>query len=139
MMANRSEGLSPKPVDAALTAATSAEWSDRLNAVRFLAGSADSPRVLDQLVRSLDDLDTAVVEEAVEALVRAGGSRGLHEVLQHLAVGEDDVGYHIRDRLVKIWLDGFPILDWLREILRDEPTSVAGVGALEIVDLLESK
>jgi HEAT repeat protein len=102
--------------DALLAAAQSPDWSTRCKAVRILAQSLDDPRAVAQLTRSLNDSDTAVVEEATEVLATSGGLGGLREVLRQLSTGEDDVGYHIRDRLINMWFQGFPLISDLARI-----------------------
>lgn len=119
--------------------AASSDWTDRAAAIRLLASHIGDPRARAQLLRSISDPDTAVVAEATDVMVRDGGVAGMRDALQHLALSDDDTGYHIRDRLVEIWMDGYPVLDVVREILRKEPPGATREGALEMLDLLEAK
>ena len=107
--------------------------------MRLLAYHIGDPRARAQLARGLSDLDTAVVAEATDVLARVGGIAGMRDALRHLAMSDDDAGYHIRDRLVEIWMDGYPVLDVIREILREEPPGATRDGASEMLDLLEAR
>jgi hypothetical protein len=127
------------PIETALDMAASSDWSDRAAAVRLLARHIGDQRARAQLLLSMSDVDTAVVEIATDALVRVGGIEGMRAALRQLTLSEDDVGYHIRDTLVHIWMDGYPVLDVVNEILRDEPPGAAHEGALEMVDLLNAR
>jgi HEAT repeat protein len=119
--------------------AASSDWADRTAAVRLLGNHIGDPRARVQLVRAISDRDTAVVAAATDVLVRVGGVAGMRDVLQQLARNDDDTGYHIRDRLVEIWMHGFPVLDVVREILTDEPPGATRDGASEMLDLLEAQ
>jgi hypothetical protein len=66
---------------------------------QLIASDVGDARVFAQLIRSLDDADTAVVEEAAEVLVVRGGVSGLREVLRRMTTADDDIFYYIRDRL----------------------------------------
>jgi HEAT repeats len=123
-------------VESALTLAASPHWADRAEATQLLANHVADPRATAALMRGLDDPDTAVVAAATEALVRGGGVAGMRAVLGQLAVGDDDAGYHIRDRLVEMWLDGYPVLDAVQAILAQEPLGAARDGASEMLELL---
>ena len=126
-------------VDSALAMAASSNWTERAAAMRLLAYHIGDPRARAQLARGLSDLDTAVVAEATDVLARVGGIAGMRDALRHLAMSDDDAGYHIRDRLVEIWMDGYPVLDVIREILREEPPGATRDGASEMLDLLEAR
>ncbi len=135
---DRQQTESNGSVELALAMATSSNWADRAAAVRILAGHIDDPRTRVQLSRSMGDLDTAVVAETIKAAVTAGGIAGTRDALQHLATSGDDIGYYIRDQLVELRMDGFPVLDVVREILREEPAGAHRDGALELIDLLKA-
>jgi HEAT repeat protein len=130
--------LMPESFDAALVAASSSpDWQERINAVRLLASQADDPRAFDELTRRLDDANTAVIEEAAEALVRGGGTAGLQSVLHALATGEDDAGYRITARLANMAHDGYPLVAPIRALLHDTTTDAAVCeGAKEIIGQL---
>lgn len=125
-------------VDSALAMSASLNWMERAAAIRLLANHIGDPRARAQLVQGLSDSDTAVVVEATELLVRDDGIRGMRDVLSYLAISEDDAGYHIRDRLVEMWLNGYPVLDIVQEVLREEPPGPIRQGASEMLDLLEA-
>jgi hypothetical protein len=130
--------LMPESFDAALVAASSSpDWQERINVVRLLASQADDPRAFDELTRRLDDADTAVIEAAVEALVRGAGTAGLREVLPALASSEDNAGYYIRDTLAEMSWNGYPLIARVRALLHDATSAAVRDGAAEMIDLLE--
>jgi hypothetical protein len=92
--------------------------------------------VIDQLALLLDDEDTAVIEAAAETLVTAGRDMGLALVLQALADSPDDVGYHIRDKLITIWLDGFPLKEACSALLAGDSSELQVRGAREMLEAL---
>ncbi|MEN3359407.1 MAG: hypothetical protein V7637_3389 [Mycobacteriales bacterium] len=116
----------------ALTQAAASDWSDRVDAARILKHHVDRPAAFRKLVEMLDDRNLAVIEEAVESLV-ASGLPGMREVLKALYEGEDDAGYHIRDRLNSLWLDGMPILEWSRQLAGESESASVRAGAAEII------
>ena len=130
---SRDPGPAPKRM------AASTDWADRATAVRQLTNHVGDSRARAELVRGLGDVDTAVVAAATGVLVRVGGVAGMRDVLQHLARSDDETGYHIRDRLIELWMGGYPVLDAVRNILRGEPPGPICDGASEILQLLEAR
>lgn len=125
-------------LDDALGLAESNVWQHRQLAARAMAHYLENKLAFAALVRMLDDSDTAVIETSVVSLTVAGGRNGLAEVLKKLALSDDNVGYHIRDRLVELSLEGTPIADFCRDILASEPKDLLRDGALEIAQVLTS-
>lgn len=120
----------------ALSMAQSAIWSQREAAARVLAPYAENPLAFEALARMLDDPDTAVIEASTASLTTGGGKRGLAEILKKLAFAEDNVGYHIRDSLAALWLDGVPVLDLCRDIVLSEPKGPLTEAAEEMIQEL---
>ena len=137
MTLDQHPGSSDSSIESALAMTASLEWADRAEGIRLLATHFTDPRASAQIVRGLGDLDTAVVAEATGVLVRAGGVAGMRAALQQLALSDDDAGYHIRNRLVELWMDGYPVLDVIRGIVSEEPPGPVREGAYEMLDLLE--
>lgn len=129
----------PEPetsLEDALGLADSSVWQNRQRAARSLAHYLDNEFAFETLVKLLDDSDTAVIETSMVSLTAAWGMRGLAEILKKLALSNDNVGYHIRDKLVALNLEGIPIADFCRGILSSEPGDLLREGALEIIQVL---
>jgi hypothetical protein len=118
-----------------LVRARSRDWRTRLASARSLAGHIEDDAAFHELVRLLSDDDTAVVEEVAGILVELGGEKGLARVLTVLADGPDDIGYHLRDKLVSLWLDGTDIQELSERILRQGGSASARAGAAEILQV----
>jgi hypothetical protein len=113
-------------LEGALALAESAMWRERELAARVFACYATDQSAFNALVNMLDDPDTAVIEASTESLTSGGGERGFSCVLKKLALSDENVGYHIRDKLVALWLDGVPVLEMCRDIVsRRENDSLA--------------
>lgn len=125
-------------LEEALRWAGSPNWRSRCDSALALAGHVEAAAAFEQLVKMLDDSDTAVIEVATRSLTTAAGQRGLVEVLQVLAGSEDNVGYFIRDALVALWLDGTPVLELCRAILDAEVSDPAREGAAEMINVLNA-
>jgi hypothetical protein len=126
----------PTSLGQALRLAASPSWRNRCDAALGLTGHVEAPAAFARLVELLDDPDTAVIEMAARSLTTAAGQRGLAEVLQALARSEDNAGYHLRDVLVALWLDGTPVLESCRAILDAEVSEGAREGAREMIKVL---
>lgn len=120
----------------ALSLAQSAIWSQREMAARALAPYAENQLAFETLARMLDDPDTAVIEASTASLTTGGGKRGFAEVLKKLALAEDNIGYHMRDRLVALWLGGVPVLDLCRDIVVSEPKGSLTEAAADMIQEL---
>ena len=137
-MSSNKEAVPENSLQHALSLAASDAWQDRKLAARVLARYADNESAFAVLVRMLDDPDTAVIEESVTSLVVARERRGLMEVLRQLGLSDDNAGYHIRDRLTALWLDGTPVADRCREVLLSEPEGPVRDAALEMIEELSA-
>lgn len=135
-MGSHAEHSVPTSLEQALRWAESSSWRSRYDSALALAGHVEAAAAFEQLVKMLDDPDTAVIEVAARSLTAAAGQRGLAEVLQVLARSEDDVGYFVRDSLVALWLDGTPVLERCRAILDAEVSDLADEGAVEMINVL---
>lgn len=138
-MESDAEHPSATPLVHALRWARSPNWRSRYDSAQALAELAEISAAFEQLVKLLDDSDTAVIEMATRSLTTGAGQRGLVEVLQVLAVSEDNVGYFIRDALVALWLHGTPVLELCRAIVYAEVSDPARKGAAEMINLLTSE
>lgn len=132
-MSSAEESASEVSLEDALALAGSGAWNQRELAARALNHHAENQLAFDTLVKMLDDPDTSVIEASTESLTAGSGRRGLAEVLKKLALADDNVGYHIRDKLSALWLDGVPVLDFCREIAADDSEDSPGETAREMV------
>lgn len=125
----------PMTLDDALQLTRAAEWRRRADGACALQPYAGDAAASARLIELLDDADTAVVQEAAEVLVRAGGDTGLSTVLRALADGDDSVGYAIRDRLIELDLAGEPVAAGSRRLLEsaEEPVRRGAAEFLEVV------
>lgn len=124
-----------RTLEAVLAAASADDWEAREAAAIALENYLGEDAAVEQLVRMLDDPDTAVIEAAVETLTKIG-PRGLSHVLRALHDGAEDAGYHIADRLTSLWLGGTPILTWAEELATVSESSSVRLGAAEVVNQL---
>ncbi|WP_322747577.1 MULTISPECIES: hypothetical protein [unclassified Frankia] len=136
MISDDSTRPAPRSLEEELQAAASEDFKERADAARALAGHLDVPVAFNQLVTMLDDADIAVIEVAVEVLAIGGGIAGLTEVLRALGANDDNAGYHIRDKLASLWLDGIPILDRCQEILSQGHSGAVREGVSEMIEIL---
>jgi HEAT repeat protein len=114
----------------------SSEWRVRAAGARSVAPYIGDDRAMSTLVELLSDPDTAVVEAAVHTLVVSGGERGIVPVLAAFADSPDDIGYHIRDALVDIWMNGFALEEMCKNVLAERSPGSATRGALEVLATL---
>jgi len=135
-MGSSEDRVTPRSLEQSLDEAQSPDWQRRSAAASALAAHVDEPVAVEQLVKLLDDADTAVIDEAARSLATAAGLPGLAEVLTALATSQDDVGYHLRDTLVGLWLDGSPILERCRAVLAAGFGPQARAGASEMISIL---
>jgi len=123
-------------LSAAIETLRSESWNQRVSAVQVLAGALHDRSIMSTLAGALDDADTAVTEEAVSALVVHGGTEGLRSVLAFLAVGDDQAGYHVRDKLVSLALAGFPLEAVLKSDSIQSASESVRSGANEVLSAL---
>jgi len=133
-MSSDEESMNDVSLDRALHLAESDAWQERELAARVLARYSANQSAFEALIRMLDDRDTAVIEGSVASLATSGGKPGVAAVLERLAFADDNAGYHIRDKLVALWLDGVPILDLCREIVSSEPENSLSIAAREVIE-----
>ena len=111
--------MTPAPtnprVQAALDRTRSADWQERVDAVRELVLFPARSDVHDRLVALLDDdTDLAVVVAAAEALLAQQDTGGVTRVLAIVLDGPDDAAFAISDRLLALLHDQPDLVGWLR-------------------------
>ncbi|SOD72774.1 HEAT repeat protein [Jatrophihabitans sp. GAS493] len=136
MTSDTSDDLPDATLEEHFAAIDSPDFSIRVEAVRALERDGISERVFERLVQCFDDPDTAVGEEAAAVLARSGGLNGLRAVMVELANDDDNLGYFIRDRLIEMWVGGYPLDHRLGEVLSAEPSDAVREGVLEMYSVM---
>jgi hypothetical protein len=135
-MSNDNSVPADEALEQAIRSSGDDRWSERVEAVEVLGTYLQRPEAFDRLTVMLDDSDTAVVEAAVETLAKGGGVGGMKAILKALSDADTQVGEHIRDRLVSLWLNGSPISERIREILTENLSAEVRDGAIEMIKAL---
>lgn len=116
--------------DAAVTSSRSEHWEVRAAAARELVKYTD-PLVERCIERLLDDPNTAVIEVAVEALLRQADTRCAALFLTAYSQADDHVGDHMNDVVRELWGRNFPLPDLCLAVLREgDEQAKAGAAAL---------
>lgn len=115
--------------DKAIAGAGSEDFKRRAEAAQELVKYTD--QVAERCIeRLLDDPNTAVIEAAVEALLRQRDTRCAALLLAAYARADDQVGDHMNDVVRELWEgEGVPVPDLCLAVLQEVTDEQAKVGA----------
>ncbi|MGW6421394.1 HEAT repeat domain-containing protein [Nocardia sp. NPDC055053] len=120
--------------------ALSPDWEKRKDSCTALGQLLPAPDAFVTLTKMLDDPDTAVEQEAAEALARFGGTDGLLAVLEVLGRRAEDgdsdyIAYRLRELHI---FEQLPILQLSRKALEMSSSPYARDGLKQLESLLDS-